>query len=70
MAFPSMPSTHSEAEGKEEELGTAGELLPIVCGSGGLANGHGLDVSLLLTDMITGQDGAWSQPRARSQTVA
>lgn len=70
MAFPSMPSTHGEAEGKEEELGTAGELLLIVCGSGGLANGHGLDVSLLLTDIITGQDGAWSQPRARSQTFA
>lgn len=49
-----MPSTHSKAEGKEEELGAAGELLPIVCGSGGLANGHGLDVSILFTDVMTG----------------
>lgn len=53
IASLSMPSTHSKAEGKEEELGAASELLPIVCGSGGLANGHGLDVSILLTDMIT-----------------
>lgn len=54
IVFPSMPPTHSKAESKKEEAGTAGEILPTVCGSGSLANRHGLIFAIPFTDMITG----------------